>query len=166
MTSIDTLRFGFTGQLMLAGRQWRQITQNAVTAYGISAAAAGPLLFIKRLGGGVRQITLAEYVGMEGASLVRLLDQLCAAGLARREVDPNDRRANALWLTESGAALADKIEAALSELRAIVFEGIPAEDFEAVLRVFAALSRSAANPPLLPTTGGGATETDAPDAKA
>lgn len=93
----------------------------------------------------MRQVELAEYVGLEGASLVRLLDQLCAAGLVLREVDISDRRANALRLTQAGEALAEKLEIELSQLRAKVFASIPREDFEAVLRVFEALS-SAAGP--------------------
>jgi MarR family transcriptional regulator for hemolysin len=147
MPTIDALRFAFTGQLMLAGRQWRQISQDIVIHHGISSASAGPLLFIRRLGGGVRQIKLAEYVGVEAASLVRPIDQLCAAGLVRREVDANDRRANGLWLTEAGEALAATIEEELAELRARVFAGIGKQDFEGVLRVFEALSLAAAAEP-------------------
>jgi MarR family transcriptional regulator for hemolysin len=147
MPPIDALRFAFTGQLMLAGRQWRQISQGAVTAYGVSAAAAGPLLFIRRLGGGVRQVRLADYVGLEGASLVRLLDQLCAAGLVRREVDANDRRANTLWLTDAGEALAEKIEIELKQVRATVFADISEQDFEGAMRVLDALARAAESAP-------------------
>ncbi|MDM8358011.1 MarR family winged helix-turn-helix transcriptional regulator [Pandoraea communis] len=145
MTSLESLRFVFTSHLLLAGKQWRQISQGAIVEYGISAASAGPLLFIRRLGQGVRQVELAEYVGLEGASLVRLLDQLCAAGLVLREVDASDRRANALRLTQAGEALAEKLEIELSQLRAKVFANIPREDFEAVLRVFEAIS-SVASP--------------------
>lgn len=144
MPQIDALRFAFTGQVMLSGRQWRQISQAAVTAHGISAAAAAPLLFIRRLGGGVRQVTLADYVGVEGATLVRLVDQLCAADLVRREVDPSDRRANVLSLTESGERMAERIEAELKQLRAKVFADVSEADMAAALRVLDALSRAAA----------------------
>jgi MarR family transcriptional regulator for hemolysin len=144
MSQIDALLFAFTGQLMLAGRQWRQISQAAVTAHGISAAAAAPLLFIRRLGGGVRQVTLADYVGVEGATLVRLVDQLSAAELVRREVDPSDRRANVLSLTEAGERMAVQIEVELKQLRAEVFADVCEEDMAATLRVLDALSRAAA----------------------
>lgn len=143
MPQIDALRFAFTGQLMLSGRQWRQISQAAVTAHGISAAAAAPLLFIRRLGGGVRQVTLADYVGVEGATLVRLVDQLCAADLVRREVDPSDRRANVLSLTEAGERMAERIEVELKQLRAEVFADVSEADMAAALRVLDALSRAA-----------------------
>ena len=145
MPPIDALRFAFTGQLMLSGRQWRQISQAAVTAHGISAAAAAPLLFIRRLGGGVRQVTLADYVGVEGATLVRLVDQLCAAELVRREVDPSDRRANVLSLTEAGERMAELIEVELKQLRAEVFADISEADMAASLRVLDALARAAAS---------------------
>ncbi|GJG98358.1 winged helix-turn-helix transcriptional regulator [Cupriavidus pauculus] len=130
---------------MLSGRQWRQISQAAVTAHGISAAAAAPLLFIRRLGGGVRQVTLADYVGVEGATLVRLVDQLCAAGLVRREVDPSDRRANVLSLTDAGERMAEQIEVELKQLRAEVFADVSEADMAAALRVLDALSQAAAN---------------------
>jgi len=144
MSQIDALLFAFTGQLMLAGRQWRQISQATVSAHGISAAAVAPLLFIRRLGGGVRQVTLADYVGVEGATLVRLVDQLSAAELVRREVDPSDRRANVLSLTEAGERMAEQIEVELKQLRAEVFADVCEEDMAATLRVLDALSRAAA----------------------
>lgn len=143
MKKIDTLRFSFTGQLLLAGRQWRQICRSVVNAHGVSDAAAAPLLFIRRLGGGVRQITLADYVGVEGPTLVRLVDQLSEAGLVRREVDPTDRRANVLSLTPQGERLAEQIEAELIHLRAQVFAGISEADLQATLRVLEALSAAA-----------------------
>ncbi|WP_454766612.1 MarR family winged helix-turn-helix transcriptional regulator [Cupriavidus campinensis] len=144
MPQIDALLFAITGQLMLAGRQWRQISQASVTAHGISAAAAAPLLFIRRLGGGVRQVTLADYVGVEGATLVRLVDQLSAAGLVRREVDPSDRRANVLSLTEAGERMAAQIEVELTQLRAKVFANVSEADMAATLRVLEALAHEAA----------------------
>jgi len=143
MPKIDALLFAFTGQVMLAGRQWRQISQASVTSHGISAAAAAPLLFIRRLGGGVRQVTLADYVGVEGATLVRLVDQLSAAGLVRREVDPSDRRANVLSLTDAGERMAEQIEMELRHLRAKVFAEISEADLEATLRVLDALNKAA-----------------------
>ena len=70
----------------------------------------------------MRQGTLAEYVGIEGPSLVRLLDQLCAAGLARRDEDPHDRRAKTISLTAAGRAVTAKMEEDLRTLRAQVLK--------------------------------------------
>lgn len=147
MIADDVLQTAFTSQLMQAGRRWRQLFHEAVATHGISTAGAGALLFIGRLGGGVHQITLAEYAGVESPSLVRPLHQLCAAGMVRREVDPSDRRANALWLTDAGTELAKKIEVDLTQLRSSLFEGLSKRDFEGALQVLDALARAAQSAP-------------------
>lgn len=85
--------------------------------------------------GGIRQITLAEHVGIEGPSLVRLLDQLEASGMVMRKDDPTDRRAKGLWLTPEGARMAARIEAVLDDERAGAFEGVSQADIETTLRV-------------------------------
>ncbi|MBB5193518.1 MarR family transcriptional regulator for hemolysin [Silvimonas terrae] len=145
MDDLDTLRLALTSSLLQVGRHWRQVSQDVVTVYGVSAACATPLLFIGRLGEGVRQVALADYVGIESPSLVRLLDQLCKAGLIRREVDPADRRANTLWLTDTGRAMSEKIEQDLISLRAEVLKNISQEDLQATLRVFGAIEAAAAS---------------------
>ncbi len=134
-----------TSSLLLAGRKWRRLAEQVLATHDISEACAAALLWVGRLGGGVRQVTLAGYVGIEGTSIVRLLDQLGALGLLERRPDPEDRRANAIWLTEAGAVRARAIEAALAELRDRVLCDVPDADIAATLRVFAALDRGAAD---------------------
>lgn len=137
------LRLAYTHTLLLSGRQWRRLANTATEAHGISEAKALPLVLIGRMGGEPRQNALAEAVGIEGPSLVRLLDQLEAAGLVRRREDPSDRRAKVLSLTASGDAVVARIEADLDRLREAVFAGISAADLEAGLRVFRAIQRHA-----------------------
>ena len=101
-------------------------------------------MWIERLGADVRQNSLAEAVGIEGASLVRLLDELQANGLITREPDPADRRANAVNLTDAGWAVVREVNDALNALRLSVFGDIPRKDLEAALRVFEAIEAAAA----------------------
>ncbi len=131
-----------TSGLLHAGRQWRRLAQEALAAHDISEARAAPLVWLSRLGGGVRQVALATQVGIEGTSLVRLLDQLCAAGLVVRKDDPDDRRAKTLWLTEEGERLAGHIEQLLAELRTRVLADVSQADIDATLRVFRAIDRA------------------------
>lgn len=91
---------------------------------------------IGRLGEGVRQVMLADALGIEGPTLVRSLDNLAANGLIVRREDASDRRAKTLHLTPEGRALRAQVETLLLDVRARVFEGIPAEDVHAMLRVF------------------------------
>ncbi len=132
----------FTGILQPLGRAWRKAADRAVASYGLSEATAFPVFHIVRLGEGVRQNTLAEALGIEGASLVRLLDVLCAAGLLERREDPADRRARTLHLTGEGRKLAARAGAALDELRREIFKEVSPEDLEASLRVFHSLGKA------------------------
>ncbi|MCS0496828.1 MarR family transcriptional regulator [Ancylobacter sp. MQZ15Z-1] len=135
MHEIEALRRALTAQLLQAGRQWRRVAERELEVLGISEACAAPLLWTHRLGGGVRQVTLASYVGIEGPSLVRLLDQLTTSGLIERRDDPTDRRAKTIWLTAAGERLAARIEDLLTEVRSRVLAGVSASDLEAALRV-------------------------------
>ncbi|MDO7926306.1 MULTISPECIES: MarR family winged helix-turn-helix transcriptional regulator [Pseudomonas syringae group] len=141
--SLDSLHRAISSGMVAASRQWRRICQTTLSTYGISEACAGPLLAIARLGDGVHQVKVAQAAGMESPTLVRLLDQLCSAGIVCRTEDPSDRRAKALSLTEDGRKLAGAIEQELTRLRADVLKGIDSADLEATLRVFKAFADAA-----------------------
>ncbi|MFC7399554.1 MarR family winged helix-turn-helix transcriptional regulator [Chelatococcus sp. GCM10030263] len=144
MNDLDLLRRNFTAALLQTGRLWRRFTDQVLVAHNISEASAAPLLWIGRLGGGIRQVALASYVGIEGPSLVRLLDQLEASGLVVRKDDPTDRRAKTLWLTEDGERFAARLEELLVEHRARILADVAKEDLEAALRVLQAFADAAA----------------------
>ena len=147
--TLHQLRLAYTHKLLLSGRQWRRLANATTEAHGISEAKALPLVLIARMGGAPRQNALADAVGIEGPSLVRLLDQLEKADLVARREDPTDRRAKVLTLTPAGQAVVARIEADLDRLRDAVFSNVSAADLEAGLRVFEALQdhiRGAAEP--------------------
>ena len=143
MPTIDVLRQSVSSALVIAARQWRRTSHGVIAAYNVSEACATPLLIAGRLDAPVRQVVLAEMTGIEGPSLVRLLDQLCAANLVRRDEDPDDRRAKMISLTDEGRAVTAKIEQELIGLRADVLNDVSREDLEATLRVFAAFKLGA-----------------------
>jgi len=116
-------------------RSYRRAVNRALAVPGLSDSQALPVLFLSRLGDGVRQGVLAEELGIEGPSLVRQLDQLQAAGLVERRDDPQDRRAKNLHLTEAGHRFAARIEAMFNELRGELLTGISDQDLATCLRV-------------------------------
>src|SRR5258708_10038976 len=91
------------------GRLWRREADQALEAHGLSEPPAIPLLVLSRRGKCVRQGELAEEVGIEGPSLVRLIDLLQAEGLVERREDPTDRRRKMLHLTAFGGKTADRV---------------------------------------------------------
>lgn len=132
-----------TRELLLAGRLWRKIARASAARHGMSEAASAPLVWIDRLGEKVRQTALAEAVGIEGPSLVRLLDELEVAGLVVRAADPDDRRAKSVSLTPRGRKVVAEVIDDLDALRLQVFAKVPAKDVEAAMRVFAAITDAA-----------------------
>ncbi|MCF5989258.1 MarR family transcriptional regulator [Xanthomonas perforans] len=128
--------------LLVAARQWQRLADQAFAEFDLSSACTGPLLMIGRSGGGIRQVALAQQLGMEGPSLVRLLDKLAAQGLLRREADSSDRRANQLWLTDAGQALVGQIEIRLDALRAQVLGALSDADVQVVLTLWEQIAQA------------------------
>ena len=127
----------FAVGLLRLARIYRREMDKALAAHGLSEAKALPVMQIARLGDGVRQGALAEELGVEGPSLVRILDQLCAAGLVERRDDPSDRRVRTLHLTASGRALAEAVEATVTAVRAKYLSEVSDAELSATLRVLA-----------------------------
>lgn len=128
----------FTGSLLRLARIYRREVNRALAEHGLSDAKALPVLHIARAGGGLRQGVLAEELGVEGPSLVRILDQLCAANLVERRDDPHDGRAKTLHLTPEGEALAIVVENAVQGVRTRVLAGVSDVNLATTLRAFAA----------------------------
>lgn len=142
LTPSDSQLMATTANLMVLSRAYRGAADKALADYGLSQATAWPVILAGRLGDGVRQGALAEALGVEGPSLVRVLDQLVAAGLMERREDPHDRRARTLHLTEAGHALRAQVEDVLVELRRGIFHDVSESDLQACLRVFDAMKVS------------------------
>jgi MarR family transcriptional regulator for hemolysin len=81
---------------------WRREIDQRVRAFGLTDATWRPLLYLGRMGDGVRQTDLATALTIEDPSLVRLIDALERVGLVERLEDPEDRRSKRLWMTEAG----------------------------------------------------------------
>jgi MarR family transcriptional regulator for hemolysin len=134
-----------TRDLLQAGRLWRKIARAAAARHGVSEAASSPLIWIDRLGPDLRQNALAEAVGIEGASLVRLIDELEQSGIITRTPDPSDRRANCINLTRKGREVVGEVTEELAALRASVFAKVTPEDMIGARNIFEAI-RAAADP--------------------
>ena len=134
------------GQLITSiARLWRRTANERLDRYGLSHAVAMPLLALWQLGGEARQGAVAEQAGLEGPSLVRLIDLLVAEGLVTRREDASDRRAKILTLTDEGMVRMKSINMVLAELRHELVSLIGDEELEttsSVLRQFQAELRN------------------------
>ena len=127
------------------GRIWRRESDQALSDHGLSYATAIPLLVLSRQGENVRQGVLADELGIEGPSLVRLIDLLQAEGLVQRREDPTDRRAKTLHLTKAGEAKVEETNRVLRRVRASLLKDIAPEElaitFETLQRIERRASR-------------------------
>lgn len=139
---IQARRMAVTSSLLQAGSIWKRMAEKALSDDGISTSRANVLLWVSRSGGGARQVQLAESLGLASQSLVRLLDELNASGHVERREDPEDRRANTIWLTAHGQALADRVELVITSLRDKVLGDVGDADVEAAHRIFDAIVRA------------------------
>jgi MarR family transcriptional regulator for hemolysin len=93
---------------------------------------------IRRLATGQAALTqreLAEAVGIEGPTLVRLLDRLEQVGIARRVSDPSDRRIKRVELAEQARPSWDASLRTGLELCNELTRGISPRDLETTRQV-------------------------------
>ena len=94
--------------------------------YGMTRAQWAVLVRLQRTEG-LKQSELAEILDLQPISLTRLLDRLCANGLIERRPDPEDRRANRLFLTPAAKPVVEGLGRLGGELMTTVLEGIEPE---------------------------------------
>ena len=137
--------FGF--RVARIARRLRQAVDAELRLLGLTEATWRPLVYMRRLGDGVRQKELATALSIEGPSLVRLLDSLERRGLIERREDENDRRARGIHLTRAGRELAVRAAKVGNAIQARLMSRVPPADLEACERVLETLEREIEEPP-------------------
>ena len=128
-----------TTSLVRVARLYRLGVDEALSGLGLSDALALPVVLLGRRPDGVRQHALADELGLEGPSLVRLLDRLVESGLVERREDPADRRAKIVQLTAEGRAHSRRASRALDAYRDRLLAGVSEQDIGASLRLLEGL---------------------------
>lgn len=113
----DINRDNLVFRLSLLTRRCRQIIDNEFQDAGLTEATWRPLLHLHVLGNQSKQKDLAASVGIEGATLVRLIDTLVDKGLIQRTEDSSDRRKNLISLTEEGRSTVERLRKIIDPLQ-------------------------------------------------
>lgn len=133
---ISAARRSFGFRLVVLARHWRQAIDARVHAAGLSDATWRPLIYLHRMGDGVRQKELARSLGMDSSSVVRLLDILAARGLVERREDPADGRAKTLHLTDAGRRVVTDVQHLLSSFEDGLLAGLEDAEIGSLLQSF------------------------------
>jgi len=91
---------------------------------------------------GLKQSELADILDLQPITLTRLLDRLCRSGLIERRPDPNDRRANRLYLTPSARPLLERLGDLGDELMSTALAGVERDSVERMVAQLATVKEN------------------------
>lgn len=114
----------FTAALHNTARAWRQAVDRRLKASGVSQASWTTIAIAARAPSPLSQSELAERMGVEGATMVAMVDRLVKAGYMVREPSKTDRRVNRVKLTEAGNQIYAKVKVQANALRKELLVGI------------------------------------------
>ena len=123
-----------------AARLFRQRFEEALAVEGLDITVGeARTLFHAARGGGARQSVLAERMNIEPMTLVNFLDRLESRGWVRREVDPKDRRAKVVRVTEAARPLVERVDKIAADVRARASVGVSSREMSATRRALQAM---------------------------
>ena len=116
-------------------RTWRTKLDERLSPLGLTQARWLVLMHLSRMDGEALQKELAFIVGVEGPTLVRVLDGLERMGLVQRLGVEGDKRARLIRLTPRADGVISDIMRIGTKLRGEALAGISDEDLENFFRV-------------------------------
>lgn len=123
-----------TDQIGLAltriARGWRTKMDTRLSALGLTQAKWVTLYHLAALNRPLMQCELASEIGIEGPTLVRLLDGLEKLELIARLPSPHDRRGKMIHLTSTAIPLIEEINRISADIKSGIFRDIPPDELE------------------------------------
>jgi MarR family transcriptional regulator for hemolysin len=113
----------FSDALHSTSRSWRQAVDRRLKYLGVSQASWMTIAFAAKARSPLSQSELADKLGVEGATMVAMIDRLVKAGLANREASTTDRRVKRVVLTAAGLKIYEKVKAEAAQLRKELLAG-------------------------------------------
>ena len=126
--------------LQQATRRLRRAQAEQLRPLGLTPAQERALRMITRSEQPPRMAELADHLGIVPRSVTTVVDALEQAGLVRREIDPDNRRAIRLHLTGRGAAVRDDMREARRRAAEDLFAPLSPADRKTLAELLAALA--------------------------
>lgn len=101
----------FSLALHATARGWRVGLDRRLKFLGLGQAGWITIANIAKAGRPMSQTELANAAGVEGATMVTMLDRLVRDGLVERQASTTDRRIKLIFLTDEGMAVYEKLRA-------------------------------------------------------
>ncbi|MGE4265262.1 MAG: MarR family transcriptional regulator [Desulfovibrio sp.] len=123
-------------------RLWRTKLDERLAHLGLTQAKWLVLIHIHRTGGEMSQKDIAQSVGVEGPTMVRVLDGLERIDLVRRVGHEGDRRVKFVRLTDKAGDVIEEIMRIGAGLRAEALTGLSDEDLVFLDQVMGTIFRN------------------------
>ena len=138
---MDNRQLNFSHLLYLTAHHWRLAVDRRLKDLGMSQATWVAVACIARNEQPLSQTELAQELGVEGATVVPLINKLVEAGLVERVLTERDKRKRLLVTTPKGLELYHRVKAVADELREEILTAITPEEQEITQRVLTRLLR-------------------------
>lgn len=116
------------------GRTWREALNRAVDIHGLTLLQWAVLDLVRERPGLI-QVELATAVGVEGPSLVRVLDGLERQNWVERHIDEHDRRIRRVYLNDQAKARVGRVQKAVDGVQERAVSGMNEEERNSFLRL-------------------------------
>src|ERR1700674_5554601 len=114
----------FSDALHSTSRSRRQAVDRKLKYLGVSQASWMTIAIAAKARSPLSQSELADKLGVEGATMVAMIDRLVKAGLVNREASTTDRRVKRVVLTPAGLKIYEKVRAEAAAFRKDLLAGI------------------------------------------
>jgi MarR family transcriptional regulator for hemolysin len=124
----------FSEAMFLTTHAWRIALDRQLKPQGFTMSRWMLLLHLSR-NDGCTHSELAQCMGIEAATLVRLVDRMEKEGLLKRCSSETDRRVKHLRLSDTGIASVENIRSTACDLRRSVLTGLNQSEIQNALNV-------------------------------
>jgi MarR family transcriptional regulator for hemolysin len=129
----------FANALHGTARAWRQAIDRRLKYLGMSQASWMTIAVAANAREPLSQSELADSLGVEGATMVAMVDRLVKAGLVKREPSTADRRIKRVVVTEAGYRLFGTVKTEAALVRKELLSQLDREKLETATDVLEAL---------------------------
>jgi MarR family transcriptional regulator for hemolysin len=114
----------FSAALHTSSRLWRLALDKRLKHLGIGQSGWVTIAMIAKSAEPMSQRALADLVGVEGPSMVSMLDRLERDGFVTRAPSPTDRRVKLVHLTDAGRTVYAEVMKEATAVRADLLAGV------------------------------------------
>jgi MarR family transcriptional regulator for hemolysin len=137
----DDEYFRITRALVVAARRWRKLANDRIKPLGQTMARWETLYLVAYSDAELNQTELARLIGVEGPTMIRMLDSLAREGLIERQQSHHDLRVTINRITDKGRQVITEIMGVTNALRREVLEGVDLEELKVANRVLSGILR-------------------------